>query len=236
MDSPMFCPKCGAQNTDAATTCSACSTVLPRADATSQTAFAAEKIKATSQDAWIVFRRLLLNPVGDIDEAYQSLGSSRALGVGVAFGLATSVFSAIAFMRLLSSMTDGFSAATGIGTFLKLTLIFLVPLLSLTLASLAIRSLARAGGSVGQDCFIAGASLLPLGFAALLSSILGLANVEIIVAVLVIAQCITILMLYTGLTKIYAISDAVATISVPAMLLMSGWLSKVFYVMLLTNT
>ena len=231
----MFCPKCGTQSSDTATICNACGGALPVSENGAKGTVTAEKIKAASQDAWDVFRRFSRNPVGDIDQAYKSLGSSRALGVGLTFGAVSALLSAIAFMTLVSSLTYGFTGMTSFENFLKLTIAFLIPILSLTLSSLAIRHIARAEGSVGQDCFISGASLLPLGFAALLSSILGLANLEIIVALFVIAQCTTILMLFAGLTKIYRIRDSLATISVPAMLLLSGWLSKVFFVTFLTN-
>jgi hypothetical protein len=54
-------------------------------------------------------------------------------------------------------------------------------------------------------------------------------------ALSVFALCLTVLMLFAGCTRISAISERLATISVPLMLLLSGWLTKVVYAAMMNS-
>jgi hypothetical protein len=109
----------------------------------------------------------------------------------------------------------------------KLIILGAVPLVSITVSSTLARKIFRGTGSFAGDIFIAGASLLPYGFFVLLSSILGMGNIEVIIILGVFAICYTILMIYSGCTQISRIPDAGAAIAVPIMLLLSGWLFKI---------
>jgi hypothetical protein len=119
--------------------------------------------------------------------------------------------------------------------FIRATLVFFVPFLGLAFAILVCRALARAKGSLGQDEFLAGTALLPFASFAVLFVLLGAGNIEIILVALIFAQCLTIMMLHSGLTHICGINEMTASFSVPAMLIASAWVSKVIYVALLAN-
>ena len=99
--------------------------------------------------------------------------------------------------------------------------------LSIAGASFLTRKLFRGYGSFQGDIFIAGVALVPASLLLLISSLLGITNVEIIVIVMVVAITYTILMIYTGYHKISGIPENTAAFAVSVMLLLSGWLFKI---------
>jgi hypothetical protein len=227
----MYCEKCGVKNDDAVAFCSGCNNPFKSQGTSSGAAGiaegAADKVKAASQDAWKSFRLFATNPVEGLPAAFESLGGARAFGVGITFGVVFAVFSAVALSSLLSQLVG-----SGIASKIKMLLVSFVPFISLSGASFISRMASKGDGSIGHDCFIGGAALLPLGFLALASTILGIGNIELILFFAVVAICLNILMLFSGLTRIYKISEKIATIAVPSMLIISAWLSKVIYSML----
>jgi hypothetical protein len=125
--------------------------------------------------------------------------------------------------------------ADSIVLLVKLAFLAAVPLAGFAFATTALRKICRApAGSLQGDVFIAGASLLPLGIASLLTALLGIGNVEVSVIVWVFAWCLLVLVLYCGLTKVAKLSDTVAVWAVPTMILLAGWISKTLAVAILT--
>jgi hypothetical protein len=61
----------------------------------------------------------------------------------------------------------------------------------------------------------------------LIGTVLGVANLEIISVLFLAAICASILMLFTGLTRICKVSDRAATLGIPCILIVTAWLSKV---------
>jgi hypothetical protein len=224
----MFCQKCGAQIPDNVTACSACSTVVAAA-APNPATVAAERVKAASKDALQAFKLFASNPVGGLSGAFESLGQARALTAGITFGVAFALCVLFAAYRVLPvwGRPQGFTG------FIKILVVSVVPFVSLLGASTAARKAFRGEGGFGHDSFIAGASSLPFGCVALLAAILGLGNIEVIALFTLFAVCVTILMLFAGLTRICKTSERAATLAVPLMLIASAWLSKVIYAALL---
>jgi hypothetical protein len=222
----MFCQKCGAQIPDNATACSSCSTVVA---APNPAAVAAERVKATSKDAWEAFKLFASNPVAGLSVAFESLGQARALGVGIAFGLTFALSVLLAAYRMLPE----WGRPHGFTGFIRILVVAVVPFVSLFGASVLARKAFRGQGGFGHDSFISGASSLPFGCVALVAAILGLGNIEVIALFTLFAVCLTILMLFAGLTRICKTSERAATLAVPLMLVASAWLSKVIYAALL---
>lgn len=218
----MFCQKCGTQIPDNAVACSSCgvSTAAPN-----PTALAADKVKAASQDAFQAFKMFASNPVAGLSVAFESLGQARALGVGVTFGALFALCVVFGAYRLLPE----WGRPHGFSRFIKILVVAIVPFISLLGATVLGRKTFRGEGGFGHDSFIAGSSLLPFGFVALVAGILGLGNIEVIGVFTLFAVCLTILMLFAGLTRICKISERSATIAVPLMLIASAWLSKIIY-------
>jgi hypothetical protein len=222
----MFCQKCGAQIPDNAVVCSSCgvSTAAP-----TPTALAADKVKVASKDALQAFKMFASNPVAGLSVAFESLGQARALGVGITFGALFSLCFMFGIYRLLGE----WNGPPGFSGFIKILVVAVVPFISLLGASVLGRKAFRGEGGFGHDSFIAGASSLPFGFVALLAAILGLGNIEVIAVFTLFAVCLTILMLFAGLTRICKLSERSATIAVPLMLIVSAWLTKIIYTAML---
>jgi hypothetical protein len=120
-----------------------------------------------------------------------------------------------------------------VGDLLKLILVGLVPFASLVGAGVLARKMFHGTGVFAGDVYTAGASLLPLGLAVLVTAILGAANFEVIVVLFVFALSYNILMLYSGCSRIAGIPEAGAAPAVPVMLIVSAWLTKVIVVAML---
>lgn len=192
---------------------------------------AGERMKAASADAFGAFKTFMGNPVGGLADAYNALGPGKALGVGLTFGAVFAVCLLLSFYRVVPE----FLRPTGVGGFFKLLVVAVVPFASMFVATIAVRSVFRGDGNVGSDSFLAGASLLPFGFIALIATILGAENLNIIQFLAIFGISVTILMLFAGLTRMYKISERMATIAVPVMLLITAWLSKTIYRMMLES-
>lgn len=180
----------------------------------------ASKVKSTLNDAIQGLKIFLINPVGGLPVFFQRLGKERALGVGIAFGIAYVVCFVFACQKFLTQ----FSSNSSLFNFI---LASAANFLSIAGASFLTRKLFRGYGSFQGDIFIAGVALVPASLLLLISSLLGITNVEIIVIVMVVAITYTILMIYTGCHKISGIPENAAALAVSVMLLLSGWLFKI---------
>ena len=180
----------------------------------------ASKVKSTLNDAIQGLKIFLINPVGGLPVFFQGLGKERALGVGIAFGIAYVVCFVFACQKFLTQ----FSSNSSLFNFI---LASAANFLSIAGASFLTRKLFRGYGSFQGDIFIAGVALVPASLLLLISSLLGITNVEIIVIVMVVAITYTILMIYTGCHKISGIPENAAAFAVSVMLLLSGWLFKI---------
>ncbi|MEK0182288.1 hypothetical protein [Microcoleus anatoxicus] len=180
----------------------------------------ASKVKSTLNDAIQGLKIFLINPVGGLPVFFQGLGKERALGVGIAFGIAYVVCFVFACQKFLTQFSSNSSL-------FNLILASAANFLSIAGASFLTRKLFRGYGSFQGDIFIAGVALVPASLLLLISSLLGITNVEIIVIVMVVAITYTILMIYTGCHKISGIPENAAAFAVSVMLLLSGWLFKI---------
>ncbi|MGB3264902.1 MAG: hypothetical protein WBA89_13230 [Microcoleus sp.] len=180
----------------------------------------ASKVKSTLSDAIQGLKIFLINPVGGLPVFFQGLGKERALGVGIAFGIAYVVCFVFACQKFLPQNS-------GNSSLFNLILASAANFLSIAGASFLTRKLFRGYGSFQGDIFIAGVALVPASLLLLMSSLLGITNLEIIVIVMVVAITYTILMIYTGCHKISGIPENAAAFAVSVMLLLSGWLFKI---------
>jgi ABC-type multidrug transport system permease subunit len=103
----------------------------------------------------------------------------------------------------------------------------LVPFASLIGACALARAIFRGKGRIAGDVYTAGAVLLPSGLLVLVAALLGAANVEVILILLLFALTYSILILYAGCSRIGLISEAGAAPAVPIILLLSAWITKI---------
>jgi serine/threonine protein kinase len=211
----MFCQKCGMQVSAKAVGCSRCGESIA---APNPAALAADKVKAASKDAWQAFKLFASDPVAGLSAAFESLGQASALGAGIVFGALFALCVIFEIYQLLPVwIRPGF---------IDILVIAVVPFISL-LGAIALGRKAVSGeGGFAADSFIAGASLLPFGVVMLVAGLVGLGNFEAIAVFTLFASCLTILMLFAGLTRICKISERAATILVPLLLIVTAWLSE----------
>jgi len=224
----MFCKQCGAQVEDSDAACPKCSTPTGAAN---PAAAVTDKVKAASKDSLQAFLKFATDPVAGLAVAYESLGTARAFNVGISFGSVFSLCLLVAAYRLIPE----FFRPPGFGGFIRLLVCSVVPFVCLAGAGALARLAFRGKGGLSNDSFIAGAALLPLGCVLLLSGLLGAGNLEVIGALNVFAICLTILMLFAGCTRITMISERLATIAVPVMLMLSAWFTKIIYAAMINS-
>ncbi|MFZ9935237.1 MAG: hypothetical protein ACO3EU_07590, partial [Arenimonas sp.] len=83
-------------------------------------------------------------------------------------------------------------------------------------------------GDFASYFFISGGSLLPLSIVFLISAIIGIKNIEVSFILSTIAICMTVMILFNGLTRIEQLSDKAASYAVPLIILISAWIAKIF--------
>ncbi|MEP7326688.1 MAG: zinc ribbon domain-containing protein [Gemmatimonadota bacterium] len=222
----MFCPKCGTQLPDNSVACSSCGTSFAGAAPRTMVAGAGvDRMKSASSDAFGAFKTFATNPVGGLSEAYDGLGAGKALAVGITFGVVFALCIVLSVYRIMGS-----AFFPGVGGFLKILVIAVVPFVALFAAAAGVRTVFRGEGALGSDSFMAGAALLPFGLMMLLMSLLGPSSMGNTMYFLsIFAITLTILMLFAGITRINKISERMATIAIPVMLVVTGWLTKLIY-------
>ena len=89
------------------------------------------------------------------------------------------------------------------------------------------RAIFHGKGRLAGDVYTAGAVLLPSGVLVLVASLLGAANVEVILILSIFSLTCSILILYSGCSRIAIISEAGAAPAVPIILLLSAWITKI---------
>lgn len=174
-------------------------------------------VKTVLEDTFRALVSLALNPFGGLLSGMLYLAKPRVMAVGI-------MFEAIANFCFVSGAYFGWRDWLAFSP-LELILVGLVPFVTVTLIMGIARLITRRRSSLAGDVFIAGASLLPVGFLVLATAISTLLGGQIILAIAVFATCYTILILYSGCTQIANLSEKTAALLVPLMLLVSGWLS-----------
>ena len=110
----------------------------------------------------------------------------------------------------------------------KVFLASVVPYIGFTVGC-AVPRIISGKGSLSHDSFVGGTALLPLTLLILIGSLLGIGNIEIILILALFSFCLTVLMIFFGLTRVSKISERVATIAVPVVILIALWASKIIY-------
>lgn len=182
-------------------------------------------VKAVFGNALGAFMSFAINPTGGLLPAFANLDNYQASAVGTLFA----VIGNFCFVTGISLgwgdlLLNNFSIY-------KLIVVGFMPFFSISMLSAIARAICRRNGSLAGDVFLAGAVLLPLNFLVLLSSISHVLPSNTLPVLAVFVSCYTILLLYSGCTQISNLSDQVAVLIVPVMLLVSGWL---FYFALTT--
>ncbi len=173
-------------------------------------------VKTVFGDVLRTFQLFAINPVGGLLAAFVRLDKQRVASVGIVFAL---VFDCCFVCGIYLGWQDLLPQVS----LFKLMAVGIVPFVSLATLSRIASLICRCRGSWAGDMFVAGATLLPGGFLALASGISNNLGVQGMIAIALFASCYIILTLYSGCTQISNLSEQVATLLVPVMLLVSGW-------------
>jgi hypothetical protein len=177
---------------------------------------AAEVGKVAAKDAFAAFLKFIVDPVGGLPSAYESLGNKASLSAGIVFCIAFVIFCLLGVKIVEQFVQSGLLSMIG-GVWVRVILTVFMPCICLPFSLLVIRSLGSSVKDFHADIFIAGSALLPLGMFILLSALL--AQFWQVVAVSAIfAWSYLLLILFTGLTRIYRISEARTAILLPLVL------------------
>jgi len=171
---------------------------------------------AVFSNAIFAFKSLIISPVGGLLTAFSSLDKSQAVAVGILFGT-------VANFSFVIGIYLGWQDIFNELSIYKLMVLAAVPFFSIALISAFARGVFRRRGSFAGDIFLAGASLQPLSFLLLVSSLAQILPSNTLLIISVFVSCYTILILYSGCTQISNLPEKAAALIVPAMLIVSGW-------------
>ncbi|HEX4000956.1 MAG TPA: DUF4339 domain-containing protein [Pirellulales bacterium] len=203
----------------------------PIDDATQAEVFARQAKQvavAAGTDALKAFKVMAKNPVGGLRVAYENLGPTRAMQVGIVFAIIFDLSMAFAGQTLMSSFNSVHgNFGSWIVAAIKLMVIGLIPFGAAVGGFAAVRASLKGEGSIFSDMFVAGASLVPATIFFLASRILTVANAEVVFVIFVFAVTTTILILYSGFTTLQRIPEAVATLVVPLVIVVGMYACKI---------
>lgn len=238
----MFCKNCGKQLPDLASFCSGCGLAMAAAGAEAEGATLAktgkvlgqkvgEEMKIRSAEAWKGIKLLAASPVGGLQASFESLEPARALGAAISFAVVYESLLLLGYYVGSAKFSDWFPmpplADLSFKQLLQIAGVGLTPVLTLAVAASLARLMFRGKGTFVGDLYTASASLLPLGILVLAASLLGPANLEVILGLSVFALTYIILMLYAGCSRIAGIPEQGAAPAVPVMILLAAWFTKI---------
>ncbi|HHP7245619.1 MAG TPA: tetratricopeptide repeat protein [Elainellaceae cyanobacterium] len=168
---------------------------------------------STLLDAIHTIRAIALNPMGELLPTFARLKQSQAIAIGVCLA----IFFDICFVTGVSITWQAYDDL-GQSPIIKLAGLGALSFINLAIASLMMRVILQGRGSLAGDCFIAGASLLPLSTIVLLN---GLLPIPFVIALSVFAGCYMILTLYSGCSQISNLSEGRSALAVPILMLAS---------------
>ena len=220
----MFCPSCGTQLPDNAVVCTNCGKKFT----TSSSNDIGDKAMDASKSAFQAFKLLIVNPVGGMAEAYNNLGPQKALMVGIVFAIAFTIFFLIGVLRI-GSMISFALYNINFGDAIKLLITGALFPVSVFGSTLLFLTLFKGEINIDKAIFISGVAVLPIGIIWLIGGILGVTNFDIIGVIMVFALTYTILLLFSGTTKLSNISEQKSAITVSLIILVSLWLFKILF-------
>jgi hypothetical protein len=212
--------------TEAATACPSCNTPVAKTGAAATSAAVADTVKAAYGSGLAALKSFASDPVGRLPATYAALGDDKAKRIGITYG----VVSVLCFLLggyLMFPFKDGLFDFLGFGGVMKCVLFGVLPFVCVAAGSMATRKVFGGQGGTGGDIFIAGAALLPMSFAMIVNGLLGYDNASAMGAVSLFAGCTSVLMLFSGYSRISKLTERATTIAIPIVVMLTIWLVKV---------
>ena len=191
----MFCKSCGRGLADDLRFCDGCGTDVNGGGAGSATPLSQQlksEVKARSLDAWQGVKLFAKSPVGGLPESFALFDDQRAIQVGIVFAIVYEIallLGALIFKSKAAGLLGGILPIGELSAaqLFKVLFLGLVPFVSLIGACALARAIFHGKGRFAGDVYTAGAVLLPTGLLVLVASLLGAANLEVIMILLLFA-------------------------------------------------
>lgn len=217
----MFCVNCGsAMEGSAVAACASCgkdnAPMISGADVS-------RIIKEASSDALGAVRRVAVDPIAGLAEAFGMLGERRGRSAGIAFGIGFALFAVVAGLIATSNL----GTESNVKLMLAVFIVALVPYLALAGTSAAVRKTFRTDGTAGADLFTAGVALQPFGFFLILAAVLGISNATAILLLSLFAWTYMLCILFAGVTRLVKVPERFAPPVLAVMLLAAMWLTRI---------
>jgi hypothetical protein len=178
----------------------------------------AAEAKAAMSSTWAAFRKLAVDPLGNLKQTYDMLGPATALRVGIVFGMfyvAVCLWGAYRAHHGIDAMT--------LGEAVKSILCSVAYAGTLAVALMLARMMAHGRGSFDGHLFTASVALIPISLSMLIGSFLGVGDVESIISSLVstTATAMMVLVLYYHLRDMVGMASKLAIYAVPASMVLA---------------
>ena len=183
--------------------------------------------KEASQEAIGAVKILFTDPIGGLGKAYESLGPSKALPVGIVF-LVVFAVCLLASGFITGPYVPGMDIIPGINSFKYVSLAFVTQAVSVAAViglCFLIRTLNQSTASFTADLFVVGTAAVPLGLAVLVNCLLlkilqhnAFAS-ALTESVMIFAGTLMVFLLFSGTTKIFGITERRAALWVPLMMI-----------------
>ncbi len=173
-------------------------------------------------DVFISLTSSIFNPMGGMRSAYARLSRNSAICVGIIFAIIFDLCFAfgnyVSLHQVANYVKVSFPILAAIGA---------IAWFSFVISGFIVRHVFQGKGNWIGDLFVAGAGLLPIGYLSLIGAVmifLEINNIYLLSGLLVIGICYFILILYSGCHQILRISEGLATLAVPTIILISSGL------------
>ncbi len=177
-------------------------------------------------DVFISLNSSIANPMGGMRSGYARLSKNNAIYVSIIFALIFDLCFAtgnyISLLQVANYVSVSFPIMLAIGA---------IAWLSFVISAFIVRNIFQGKGNWIGDMFVAGAGLLPIGYLSLVVAIIMFVEINsiyLIAGLMVIVGCYFILILYSGCHQILRIPEALATLAVPIIILLSSSLLALF--------
>lgn len=174
-------------------------------------------IFSVCSDVAVTMVKLIFDPVEGLLMIFEAFEPHQAMIVGIMLGV-------IADLNFVMGFYYGWQLTVP-NSYLKLAFIGLVIFVTVVMINLFSRLLIGRSRNWQGDIFLAGATVLPSSLLALVSALVVSISFNLLIVLAVFAGCATILILYKGYTRIAYLSERAASMLIPLIILLSGWLS-----------
>lgn len=214
----MICPACKSEIAESSASCSVCGAKLSHVRVEPNDAVIDPS--QVMKDSWRALQLIFRDPIGGIARAYRDLGDRRALLAGVIFAIAMDLCELFAILKILPSYVS-----VSFGDVLQI-LLYGLSLPVFLFVSLTVLSKTTVKTVSWQAAaFVSGITVLPLAGMSLVVALIGIASDEVLAVFGMFAFTFTIMLLFSGCTKILQFSDRSSFVLVPVVLMISAGLS-----------